>query len=64
MLLIMELGDPSQLPPELPAPADDGAAGGIEGSAIPAIRLASTVEAEIEPDLVLDDLAALLEIRA
>lgn len=44
----MEVGDSSRLPPDLPVPEDDGAAAGIEGSPIPAIRFASTLEAEID----------------
>lgn len=38
----MTLHDPHVLPSGLPAPVDDGAADGLEGRAVPALRLAST----------------------
>ena len=34
--------DPSQLPPGLPAPVDDGAAAHLQGSLVPDVRLRST----------------------
>ena len=34
--------DPYQLPPDLPAPVDDGGADHLQGSAIPAVRLESS----------------------
>jgi peroxiredoxin len=38
----------SALPPNLPVPEDDGAAGHLEGMAIPSLRLASTSGGELD----------------
>ena len=48
MVLVVDVRDLSRLPPDLPAPRDDGAAAGIEGSRVPAIRLASTLGRQID----------------
>lgn len=42
--------DPSTLPPDLPVPADDGAAGHLTGAQAPAIALASTDGREVRLD--------------
>jgi peroxiredoxin len=48
MVLVVDLRDLSRLPPDLPAPEDDGAAAGIEGAPLPPIRLASTLGGDVD----------------
>jgi peroxiredoxin len=40
--------DPTTLPPELPAPRDDGAADHLRGAALPALALPSTLGGELD----------------
>lgn len=46
--MVKGLRDLTQLPTDLPVPVDDGATVGIEGSRLPALRLASTLEPDVD----------------
>jgi peroxiredoxin len=40
--------DPTILPPDLPAPVDDGAAAGVEGRQMPSLRLPTTAGGDVD----------------
>ena len=52
--------DPTQLPPGLPRPADDGAADHLPGTAMPALALSSTAGEPMRVDVVPDGFRRLI----